>query len=123
MKKLSPAELKVMKFIWSKDKIILSKEIVDTMELEYSWKVTTTFTVLKRLINKGFLGSERVKRITYYTILITKKDYKISETKRFLNDIHDGSLESLILSLMDTLSEKDIKKLHMYLAKLKSTLD
>ncbi|MCC0645342.1 BlaI/MecI/CopY family transcriptional regulator [Clostridioides sp. ZZV14-6150] len=123
MQKISPAELKVMKYIWKKNKLVLSKEIVKAMELEYYWKATTTFTVLKRLINKGFLDSERVKRITYYEIIITEKAYLNFATKQFLTEIHDGSLESLIESLLDTLSEKDIKKLCMYLTKLKNTLD
>ncbi|MCA0592290.1 BlaI/MecI/CopY family transcriptional regulator, partial [Clostridioides difficile] len=68
---------------------------------EYSWKMTTTLTILSRLVIKHFLASERIGRMTHYTILIAKKDYKISETKRFLNDIHSNSLESLLNSLKD----------------------
>ncbi|MFB5812140.1 BlaI/MecI/CopY family transcriptional regulator, partial [Clostridioides difficile] len=93
--------LKVMKFIWSKNDIVTSKEVAKAMELEYSWKMTTTLTILSRLVIKHFLASERIGRMTHYTILIAKKDYKISETKRFLNDIHSNSLESLLNSLKD----------------------
>ena len=99
--KIPPAELKVMKFIWSKNDIVTSKEVAKAMELEYSWKMTTTLTILSRLVIKHFLASERIGRMTHYTILIAKKDYKISETKRFLNDIHSNSLESLLNSLKD----------------------
>ncbi|MBY2663685.1 BlaI/MecI/CopY family transcriptional regulator, partial [Clostridioides difficile] len=91
----------VMKFIWSKNDIVTSKEVAKAMELEYSWKMTTTLTILSRLVIKHFLASERIGRMTHYTILIAKKDYKISETKRFLNDIHSNSLESLLNSLKD----------------------
>ncbi|EQJ03760.1 penicillinase repressor family protein [Clostridioides difficile P7] len=90
-----------MKFIWSKNDIVTSKEVAKAMELEYSWKMTTTLTILSRLVIKHFLASERIGRMTHYTILIAKKDYKISETKRFLNDIHSNSLESLLNSLKD----------------------
>ncbi|MBY1296883.1 BlaI/MecI/CopY family transcriptional regulator, partial [Clostridioides difficile] len=93
--KIPQTELKVMKFIWSKNDIVTSKEVAKAMELEYSWKMTTTLTILSRLVIKHFLASERIGRMTHYTILIAKKDYKISETKRFLNDIHSNSLESL----------------------------
>ncbi|MBJ8602960.1 BlaI/MecI/CopY family transcriptional regulator, partial [Clostridioides difficile] len=89
------------KFIWSKNDIVTSKEVAKAMELEYSWKMTTTLTILSRLVIKHFLASERIGRMTHYTILIAKKDYKISETKRFLNDIHSNSLESLLNSLKD----------------------
>ncbi|HBF3710086.1 TPA: BlaI/MecI/CopY family transcriptional regulator, partial [Clostridioides difficile] len=80
---------------------VTSKEVAKAMELEYSWKMTTTLTILSRLVIKHFLASERIGRMTHYTILIAKKDYKISETKRFLNDIHSNSLESLLNSLKD----------------------
>ncbi|HGH0517501.1 TPA: BlaI/MecI/CopY family transcriptional regulator [Clostridioides difficile] len=99
--KIPQTELKVMKFIWNKNNIVTSKEVAKAMELEYSWKMTTTLTILSRLVIKRFLASERIGRMTHYTILIAKKDYKISETKRFLNDIHSNSLESLLNSLKD----------------------
>lgn len=99
--KIPQTELKVMKFIWNKNDIVTSKEVVKAMELEYNWKMTTTLTILSRLVIKRFLASERIGRMTHYTILIAKKDYKVSETKRFLNDIHSNSLESLLNSLKD----------------------
>ncbi|HGH0443916.1 TPA: BlaI/MecI/CopY family transcriptional regulator [Clostridioides difficile] len=99
--KIPQTELKVMKFIWNKNDIVTSKEVTKAMELEYGWKITTTLAILSRLVIRRFLTSERIGRITHYTILIAKKDYKISETKRFLNDIHSNSLESLLNSLKD----------------------
>lgn len=101
MKKIPQAELKIMKFIWSKNDIVTSKEVVEAMEHECSWKVTTTLTILSRLVNKRFLSAERIKRITHYTILITKKEYVKFETKRFLEEVHSNSLESLRDSLID----------------------
>ncbi|MCJ0435132.1 BlaI/MecI/CopY family transcriptional regulator, partial [Clostridioides difficile] len=77
MKKIPQAELKIMKFIWNKNDIVTSKEVVEAMEIECNWKATTTLTILSRLVNKRFLASDRIKRITHYTILITKEEYKI----------------------------------------------
>ncbi|HBE9457349.1 TPA: BlaI/MecI/CopY family transcriptional regulator [Clostridioides difficile] len=99
--KIPEAEFKVMKFVWSKNDIVTSKEVIKAMQIECDWKPTTTLTLLSRLVIKRFLASERIGRITHYTILITKKEYKVSETKRFLNDIHSNSLESLLASLKD----------------------
>lgn len=104
--KIPQTELKVMKFIWNKNDIVTSKEVVKAMELEYSWKMTTTLTILSRLVVKHFLASERIRRITHYTILITRKEYVQYETKRFLNEIHSNSLESLFKSLEDITHKK-----------------
>ncbi|HFL3106109.1 TPA: BlaI/MecI/CopY family transcriptional regulator [Clostridioides difficile] len=101
MQKIPQAELKIMKFIWSKNDIVTSKEVVEAMEHECSWKMTTTLTILSRLVVKRFLASERIKRMTYYTILITKQEYKVFATKRFLEEVHSNSIESLIDSLID----------------------
>ncbi|ARC17017.2 TPA: BlaI/MecI/CopY family transcriptional regulator [Clostridioides difficile] len=106
MQKIPQAELKVMKFIWNKNDIVTSKEVMEAMELEYNWKATTTLTLLSRLTIKRFLDSERIKRITHYTILITKEEYKIFETKRFLEEVHSNSIESLISSLEDCYKNK-----------------
>lgn len=106
MQKIPQAELKIMKFIWSKNDIVTSKELIEAMEQDCNWKATTTLTLLSRLVNKRFLASDRIKRITYYTILITKEEYKIFETKRFLREVHSNSIESLIDSLIDCTKKK-----------------
>lgn len=106
MQKIPQAELKVMKFIWSKNDIVTSKELIEAMEHECNWKATTTLTVISRLICKHFLASERIRRLTHYTILITKEEYKIFETKRFLREVHSNSIESLVDSLIDCTKKK-----------------
>lgn len=106
MQKIPQAELKIMKFIWNKNDIVTSKEVIEAMEHDCNWKATTTLTVLSRLVNKRFLSSERIKRMAHYTILITKKEYVKFETKRFLADIHSNSIESLVDSLIDCTKKK-----------------
>ncbi|HBG5740457.1 TPA: BlaI/MecI/CopY family transcriptional regulator, partial [Clostridioides difficile] len=101
MKNIPQAELKIMKFIWNKNDIVTSKEVIKAMELDCNWKATTTLTILSRLVNKRFLSAERIKRITHYTILITKQEYKVFETKRFLEEVHSNLIESLVSSLID----------------------
>ncbi|HFL2404849.1 TPA: BlaI/MecI/CopY family transcriptional regulator [Clostridioides difficile] len=101
MKKIPEAELKVMKFIWSKNDTVTSKEVIKAMQIKCNWKPTTTLTLLSRLVNKSFLASERIGKMTHYTILIAKKDYLKFETRQFLSDIHSNSLESLLNALKD----------------------
>ncbi|HBG1764820.1 TPA: BlaI/MecI/CopY family transcriptional regulator, partial [Clostridioides difficile] len=48
--KLPEAELKVMRYIWESEKVLISREITKSMEQKYEWKDTTIFTVLKRLL-------------------------------------------------------------------------
>lgn len=65
--KIPPAELKVMKFIWSSDFTVASKDVIEAMEKLYNWKQTTTLTLLSRLVNKQFLSARKIDRHTLYS--------------------------------------------------------
>ncbi|HGL5963752.1 TPA: BlaI/MecI/CopY family transcriptional regulator [Clostridioides difficile] len=111
IKKIPKAEFRVMKFIWGKNDIVTSKEIVEEMEQKFKWKPTTTLTILSRLVKKHFLKAERISRLTYYEIIVNKEAYLKYATREFLNQIHDGSLESLSDSLVEIFNVKiDDKK-------------
>lgn len=106
IQKIPQSELKIMKFIWGKNSIVTSKDIVKTMEVEQSWKMTTTLTLLRRLIDKEFLDSCKINRISHYKILVSKSEYLQYETSLFITNIHDGSLESLYKSLEECCKDK-----------------
>lgn len=111
IKKIPEAELKVMKFIWKMNKSVSSKEVIIAMEEQFSWKQTTTLTLLARLVKKRFLSSEKIDRFTHYTVLIGEEEYKNFETKNFFGIIHDNSKESLMASLYadDIVSEETLE--------------
>ncbi|WP_332868543.1 BlaI/MecI/CopY family transcriptional regulator, partial [Clostridioides difficile] len=50
---------------------------------------------------KHFLSAEKIDRYTHYTIVVGHKEYLSVETKDFLSNIHDNSLQSLISALHD----------------------
>ncbi|HBF5866217.1 BlaI/MecI/CopY family transcriptional regulator [Clostridioides sp. ZZV14-6044] len=100
IQKIPESELKVIKFIWEINDIVTSKIVTETMRKKYNWKTTTTLTLLKKLVEKHFLDAERINRLTHYRILITKEEYIKFATRKFLDDIHDGSIESLIKTLL-----------------------
>ncbi|HBF4617424.1 transcriptional regulator [Clostridioides difficile] len=100
IQKIPKSEFKVMKFIWEINDVVTSKMLREAMKDKYGWEATTTLTFLKNLVEKHFLDAERINRLTHYKILITEKEYKNYVTKKFLEDIHDNSLESLAESLL-----------------------
>ncbi|HBF4081674.1 TPA: BlaI/MecI/CopY family transcriptional regulator [Clostridioides difficile] len=108
IQKIPKAELKIMKFIWEKNNEVTSKEVIEAMEKEYNWKQTTTLTLLSRLIKKEFLLAEKIDRCTHYKIIVENREYLNFETKNFMSDMHNGSLESLLISLYeDDILEKE----------------
>lgn len=111
--KIPPSELDVMKAIWDSDHPLSSKEVIALMEEKNKWKRTTTLTLLSRLAEKNFLSTEKIKRYTYYTPLVQKKDYLDLETKLFFENLHDNSLHSLISALHNNhdISTEDLDSL------------
>ncbi|MCC0686366.1 BlaI/MecI/CopY family transcriptional regulator [Clostridioides sp. ZZV14-6345] len=101
IQKIPKAELKIMRFIWEKNSEVTSKEVIKAMENEYGWKQTTTLTLLSRLVKKEFLLAEKIDRYTHYKIIVENREYLNFETKNFMSDMHNGSLESLLISLYE----------------------
>ncbi|UUV16735.1 BlaI/MecI/CopY family transcriptional regulator [Clostridioides difficile] len=121
IQKIPQAELKVMKFIWGKNEEVTSKEVIESMENKYGWKQTTTLTLLSRLVKRKFLSAQKIDRYTHYKIIVENKEYLNFETKNFMSNMHNNSLESLLTSLYeDDILEKE--KLE-YLIEISNDLD
>ncbi|MEJ4023063.1 BlaI/MecI/CopY family transcriptional regulator [Clostridioides difficile] len=101
LQKIPPAELKVMNFIWGKNNEVTSKDVIKAMENEYGWKQTTTLTLISRLVKRKFLSAEKIDKYTHYKIIVGNKEYINFETKNFMSNMHNNSLESLLTSLCE----------------------
>ena len=97
--KIPPSEFEVMKIIWNSDEAVSARDALEALEMINGWKRTTVLTLLSRLVQKGFLGAEKIKRYTYYTAMVNKDEYLRFETELFFKNIHDSSLKSLITTL------------------------
>ena len=58
-KDLSKAEWKVMKIVWELQKA-MAREVYTLAGEQYSWTPATVKTILKRLVDKGYLSTTRV---------------------------------------------------------------
>ena len=117
MNKIPPSELAVMKVIWNSDIPLSSREVIDSLQSDKGWKRTTILTLLSRLADRKFLSVEKIKRYTYYTALIKRKEYMRFETKLFFDTIHENSLKSLITTLSDNnvVSKDDIDEIKKWI--------
>lgn len=95
--KISGSEMKLMKIIWESGGEVTSTELAE--RLSDVWKPTTILTFLKRLADKGVLNVRRKGKVSYYSAAITENEYKQAQTEEFINEIHDGSLNSLLSAL------------------------
>lgn len=113
MKKLPDAEFDIMKVVWANESPITTPIIMEQLGKEKEWKIQTVVSLMLRLVERGFLRSEKHGKERTYFPLVNKEDYLKFETGNFMKQYHDSSLFHLINTLYDdeALTEQDIDEL------------
>lgn len=88
---LGVVESRFADIIWENEPIS-SSEIVKIALAELKWKKSTTYTVLKRLCDKGIF--ENNKGIV--TSLITKEQFNSIQCEHFIEENFEGSLPAFL---------------------------
>lgn len=106
--KLGAVEAKFADIIWNNEPL-KPGELVKLAEAELNWKRTTTFTILKRLCEKGiFQNKDRI-----VTSLISKDEFYALQSERFVNDTFEGSLPAFLAAFgtRKKLSDDEVEEL------------
>jgi predicted transcriptional regulator len=113
MKKLPDAEFDIMKVVWESEPPITTNLIMERLGKEREWKAQTIISLMLRLVERGFLRTEKNGKERSYFPLVTKEDYLQFETGNFIKQFHNNSLLSFVSSLYGNkpLAEDDIDEL------------
>ena len=95
MYKLTESEEKFAELIWQNEPIG-SGDLVKLSEKEMNWKKSTTYTVLKKLCEKGIFQNENA----LVSSLISKDEYYANQSIRFVEDTFGGSLPKFLTSFI-----------------------
>lgn len=117
MRRLPDAELEVMKAIWENQPPMSTNDVMKVISKEKNWNISTLLTLLSRLIERGFLTSEKRGRERIYYPAVDHQEYMEYETKNFLQKLHKNSFMSLVNTLYNNndLSSNDISELSEWL--------
>ena len=91
MKELGEMELRFAELIWERAPIA-SGELVKLCESEFGWKKSTTYTMLRRLVERGLFDNED----SIVRTRLTRADYDASRSESFVSENFGGSLPSFI---------------------------
>ena len=99
-----------------------TNDVMRVVSKEKNWNISTLLTLLSRLIDRGFLSSEKRGRERIYYPQVDRAEYMEYETKNFLKKLHKNSFMSLVNTLYDNndLSEQDIDELSNWLEEKKT---
>lgn len=85
--KLGAMELRFADLIWANEPIS-SGELVKLCARELEWKKSTTYTMLKRLCNRGIFQNTH----SVVTALLSKQELLALQSEAFVAETFDGSL-------------------------------
>ena len=88
---LGVIEARFADMIWEHEPVT-SSELVKLAAEEFTWKRTTTHTVLKRLCEKGLFENNKGT----VTCLISREQFYSMQSKKFVEDTFEGSLPAFI---------------------------
>ena len=103
--KVFESEYRFCLILWEHEPI-KSSELVALCKEQLGWKPTTTYTVIKRLSERGVLKNEN----TIVTSLISKDEVQASEISEMVEKTFEGSLPAFIAAFTkhQKISEKEI---------------
>lgn len=106
--KLGVVESKFADIIW-RNAPLTSGDLVKLCEKELNWKRTTTYTVLKKLCERGiFVNDSGTVRV-----LLTREEFYALKSEEFIDDTFEGSLPAFFAAFVSKkeLSDKDIAEI------------
>ncbi|MBQ4128238.1 MAG: BlaI/MecI/CopY family transcriptional regulator [Ruminococcus sp.] len=107
-KRLGVIETRFANLIWENEPLATS-QLIKMCEEEFSWKRTTTYTVLKRLSERGLFENKDGT----VSSLVSRDDYYATQSESFIEESFGGSLPAFLTAFTskNRLSKKDVEKI------------
>ncbi|MCM1047229.1 MAG: BlaI/MecI/CopY family transcriptional regulator [Clostridiales bacterium] len=99
---LGMVEARFADIIWENEPLS-SGELVKLCEKELEWKKSTTYTVLKRLCERGIFRNENGQ----VSSVISKTEYNAAQSEKFVEETFGGSLPAFFAAFS---TRKSLKK-------------
>ena len=105
---LTEAEERLASLVW-REGSLMSPALAALAERELGWKKSTTYTILKKLCNKGVLKNEHAK----VSAILSREEQTTRQSHRYIEDAFGGSLPRFIASFIrgGNLSPEEVSEL------------
>lgn len=93
--KLCESDFRFMTVIWDSEPVS-STELVALCQAKLGWKKSTTYTMLKKMIEKGLAKNEN----TVVTSAVSRDSVQKNESELFLDQTFSGSLPGFLAAFL-----------------------
>lgn len=114
--KLFDSELNIMDILWERG-TLSAKEICVILADSIGWNKNTTYTVIKKLEQKGYIRRDDPGFLC--TALISRKEIQKNETESIIEKFFKGSRKALFSSLLEdeSITEQELIELKALIEK------
>ena len=113
--KLFDSELKIMDIVWEKEPVS-AKEISLVAADTIGWNKNTTYTIIKKLIEKNILARNEPNFIC--TSLVKKEEVQKAETMNLIDRFFSGSKKAFFAAFIEeNISEDELAELKKLIEK------
>ena len=108
--RMGAAEAKFADIIWENEPIS-SGDLAKLGNKEFEWKKTTSFTVLKRLCERGIFQNQNGT----VTSLVSREEFYARHSDQYVEETFGGSLPAFLTAFgrKNKLSDKEIDEIQM----------
>lgn len=108
--RMGTAEAKFADIIWENEPIS-SGDLAKLGNKEFEWKKTTSFTVLKRLCERGLFQNQNGT----VTSLVSREEFYARHSDQYVEETFGGSLPAFLTAFgrKNKLSDKEIDEIQM----------
>ena len=106
--RLAEAETRFAELIWQREPVG-STELVRLCEARFGWKKSTTYTVLKKLCERGIFQN----RDAVVTALMSREEFYGGRSRQFVEETFGGSLPKFLTAFIgkEKLSDEQVEEM------------
>ena len=110
--RLGPVEARFADLIWAHEPLS-SGELVKLCAQELQWKKSTTYTILRRLCERGIFRNQN----GIVTSCMTKEAFLAMQSEQFVEETFQGSLPKFLTAFTSrkALSQQEIEELQKFI--------
>ena len=114
--RLGAIESRFADIVWERAPLSTS-ELIKICEAEFNWKRTTTYTVLKRLSERGLFKNDN----RTVTVLISKEEFYSMQSEKVVKESFGGSLPAFVAAFTSRqdLSDDEIEEIRSIIDNMK----
>jgi BlaI family penicillinase repressor len=114
--KLFDSELRLMELVWD-NAPVSAKNLTQLAEEETGWNKNTTYTILKKLVEKKAVKREEPNFICIP--LVTREQVRQTETNNLINKLYNGSKKLFFAAFIgkENLTKEELEELKLIIEK------